>query len=278
MRGGLPATKGRASIRSGASAPTLSSLSGRRSVGAPFPGADSIFSMPCGAISRRLRIGPVRRASKTPWRRLAGRRSRQGAPFPGAEFYLFKRLRKHFRPTRIRRRPPRIALRSPGGARRVGRDRNAPLRTDVAGSAGAEHSPPSRFPGRPRRDPRGLTARECCQCVRRRAPQFSLRSVAPSLEAATATRDRSADTFAIIARVSISVEKLFSVCTNHERHVQQHLAVIAGRLYFPQWGHSLQLPCGAAMVSQGELNALSPTVAGLQYGNSFALSVGSESS
>ena len=97
--------------------------------------------------------------------------------------------------------------------RRVGRDRNAPLQPYGAGSAGAEHSPPSQFPGRPRRDPRGLTARECCQCVQRRAPQFSLRSVAPSLEAGIPTRDRSADVFAIIARVSIFVEKLFLFCS-----------------------------------------------------------------
>ena len=98
--------------------------------------------------------------------------------------------------------------------RRVGRDRDAPVQPYGAGSAGAEHPPPSRFPGRPRRDPRGLTARECCQCVQRRAAQFSLRSVASSLVAATATRDRSADIFAIIARVSIFVEKLFSICSS----------------------------------------------------------------
>ncbi len=103
--------------------------------------------------------------------------------------------------------------------RRVGRVRDAPLQPYGAGSAGAEHPPPSRFPGRPRRDPRGLTARECCQCVQRRAPQFSLRSVGSSLQAATATRDRSADTFAIIARDSIFVEKLFSVCSHRRRPV-----------------------------------------------------------
>ena len=124
-----------------------------------------------------------------------------------------------FRATRIR--PVRCGSLSdrPVAPRRVGRDRNAPLQPYGAGSAGAEHSPPSRFPGRPRRDPRGLTARECCQCVQRRAPQFSLGSVASSLEAATATRDRSADTFAIIARVSILVEKLFSVCSKRRRPV-----------------------------------------------------------
>ena len=101
----------------------------------------------------------------------------------------------------------------PAALRRVGRDRNAPLQPYGAGPAGAEQPPPSRFPGRPRRDPRGLTARECCQCVQRRAPQFSLRSVTPSREAVPLTRDRPADVFAIIARVSISVEKLFSVCS-----------------------------------------------------------------
>ena len=218
LRGGLPATKGRASIRSGASADSLVSVRPPLRRGAISGRGFNLLN----ALRRHFRATRIRACPpriEDAMARACGSAVPAGGAISGRGINLFKRLRKHFRPTRIR--PVRRGSLSdrPAAPRRVGRDRNAPLQPYGAGSAGAEHPPPSRFPGRPRRDPRGLTARECCQCVQRRAPQFSLRSVAPSLEAAAATRDRSADIFAIIARVSIVVEKLFSVCSSRRRPV-----------------------------------------------------------
>ena len=123
-----------------------------------------------------------------------------GVPFRATRIRLDRRGSLSDRPAT---RPPRQSVASVRGT---------PLQPYGAGSAVAEHPPPSRFPGRPRRDPRGLTARECC--VQRRAAQFLLRSVASLLEAATATRDRSADGIAIVARVSIFAKKMFSLCSN----------------------------------------------------------------
>ena len=167
-----------------------------------------------GGAKRRMGCGPLLRPKSDCTTVTANLRSKRPAfHTPSVAFGdTFPASRRRGRPAAARRLDDLCERRSGAPAGRSTATR--PCSLTARGSAGAEHPPLLRFPGRRRRDPRGLTARECCQCVQRRAAQFSLRSVASSLVAATATRDRSADIFAIIARVSIFVEKLFSICSS----------------------------------------------------------------